>query len=154
MKIRSLASVLLLLACSLCLVSCGNKGEAKVDASSHGEVAEGVVTIVSTMMTEMASVKNLDAAEALAEKFPSWKAQMKGYLTAAKGLPEPSPEEKAQFTTGMDQAKREAGPAMMAMMMGMSQNADGKAIGEIIETVRNDEEMNQTIEAIEAIYGN
>ena len=151
-KIRSLVPALSLLIASIFVVSCGKKGEEKVDANSHAEVTEGVITIVAAQMTEMAAVKDAAGAEALAEKMPSWKAKMKGYLTAAKALPAPTAGEKAAFLGRMDQTKREVGPAMMAMMMSMSQNPEAKVIGEIIDGVRNDQEMKDATDAITAIY--
>ena len=82
---------------------------------NHAEVTEGVTSIVSSMMMGMAEAKDLAAAEALEKQMPDWKAQMKGYLTAAKDLPEPTGAEKAAFVAKMGEINRAVGPAMLSM---------------------------------------
>ena len=73
---------------------------------------------------------------------------------AAKGLPEPTGAEKAAFAAKMGEINRAVGPAMLSMMVGTQQNAEGHAMGEIIDRVKNDSEMTQALDGIKAIYGN
>lgn len=149
---KHIASAIAVLFTSFALISCGNKGEEEVSAASHSEIADGVVAQMTTMMTEMSKIKDVATAEAFAETVPAIKAKMKGYLEAAQSLPAPTPEEKAAFEAKMNEAQEKAGPAMMAMMMGMSQNPDADAIGKVMEGVMDDEEMDQVMEKLEGIY--
>ena len=134
-------------------MSCGSKdGGAEVSAASHAEIADGVVTTMSDMMTQMTTIKDVASAEAFAAKMPEVKSKMKGYLEAAQSLSAPTDEEKAAFEAKMNEAQEKAGPAMMAMMMSMSQNPDAEAIGKIMESVMEDEEMEKVVETLEGIY--
>ena len=149
MKITSLAPVTTLFLASFFLISCGDRA-GKVNAKNHTQVADGVTSIVTEMMTEMTGVKDLAAAESFGEKVPDWMAQLSGYLEAAQSLPAPSEVEKGDFITRMDQVNQQAGPGMMAMMMSTPQSPEGQAMAEIIGDAKKD--MEKAVAAITAIY--
>ena len=151
---KHIATAFAVLLTSFALVSCGGKkdGGSEAEIKSHSEIADGVVEQMTTMMQEMSKIKDVASAEAFAEKMPEIKEKMKDYLKAAKKLDEPTTEEKLAFKTKMEEAQEKAGPAMMAMMMGMAQNPDADAIGKVLEEVMDDEEMDKAMEELENIY--
>ena len=157
---KPIATAFALLFTSFALVSCGNKdsdsgsgadaGEAAI--KSHAEIADIVVAEMTTMMNGMTSIKDVAGAEAFAKTIPDIKTKMKDCLAAAKALPAPTEEEKTAFKAKMDAAQEKAGPAMMAMMMSMSQNPDAEAIGKVMEGAMEDDEMDKVMEELEGIY--
>ena len=52
----------------------------------------------------------------------------------------------------MDAAEEKLGPQMMAMMMGLAQNPDAEAIGKVLESVMEDEEMEKVVGELEDLY--
>lgn len=167
MKKKHILSILALIALPLAAVSCGDKkttdsegsdpatdagGSQEMVAKTHAEVSDGVVEMMSTMMTDMAGIKDVASAEAFAKNMPESRSKIKDLLKAAQALPAPTEEEKAAYQEKMNAAQEKAGPAMMAMMMGMSQNPDAEAIGKVMEGVMGDEEMEQVTSALEDIY--
>ena len=151
---KSILSAIAIFATSFALMSCGGKGDAEteVSAKTHADISQGVVSVMTEMMTEMSKVNDVASAEAFAAKMPEVKTQMKAYLEAAQKLSAPTAEEKAAFDKAMNDAQEKAGPAMMAMMMGMSQNPEAEAIGKVLEGVMEDEDMDQVVETLEGIY--
>ncbi len=138
---------------SFALVCCGSKkGDSEASAMSHSEIADGVAAEMTTMFSEMAKIKDVASAEAFAEKMPAIKSKLKQYLASAQGIEAPTDAQKADFKTKMEQAQEANGPAMMAMMMGMSQNPDSDAIGKVLEGAMDDDEMGKVMEKLEGIY--
>lgn len=165
MKKKHILSALALVALPFATISCGEKksadaegsepaaeGSAQAAAKTHAEISDGVVEEMTGLMTAMAGIKDVASAEAFAASMSDRKAKIKGYLTAAQALPVPTDEEKAAFESKMNAAQEKAGPAMMAMMMGMSQNPDAEAISKVMEKVMEDEEMEEVSAALEEIY--
>lgn len=165
MKKKHILSALALIALPFVTISCGEKksadtegsepaaeGSQAVAAKTHAEISEGVVDEMTGLMTDMAGIKDVASAEAFAKSMPDRKAKVKSLLKAAQALEAPTAEEKAAYQLKMNAAQEKAGPAMMAMMMGMSQNPEAEAIGEIMEKVMEDEEMEEVSSALEDIY--
>ncbi len=148
---KHIASAIAVFFASFALISCGSKEE-EVSVTTHAEIADGVVAEMTNMMTGMSKITDAASAEAFAQTVPSLKEKMKGYLASAKSLTAPTEDDKAAFQEKMNAAQEKAGPAMMAMMMGMSQNPDAEAIGKIMENVMEDDEMQNVMDELEDIY--
>ena len=153
---KPIATAITVLFTSFALISCGGKKEggteAEASAKSHAEIADGVVGEMTTMMNGMAGIKDVASAEAFAATVPTTKTKLKELLKSAQALPAPTEEEKADFQAKMDAAQEKAGPAMMAMMMGLSQNPEAEAIGKVMEGVMNDDEMDKVTDTLEQMY--
>ena len=159
---KPIVTSIALLFTSFALLSCGSKdagsaaeadsGSAEAIADSHDEIADIVVGEMTSMMNGMSAIKDVASAEAFAETVPAIKSKMRECLAAAKSLPAPTEEEKAAFKAKMEAAQEQAGPAMMAMMMGMSQNPDAEAIGKVMEGAMDDDEMDTAMNELAGIY--
>lgn len=163
MKIKHLIPTCALLLTPLALVSCGNKEDAgdggsenqasaSASAKSHEDIGKGMVEVMTEMMTSMSKITDAASAQAFADSVPGFKTSMKDLLKEAKSLPAPTEEEKAAVNKMMDDAKEKVGPATMKTMMGLSQNPEGEAIGEIMGKAMQDEEMDQVSDDLEALY--
>ena len=164
MKTRSTLSILAAFALPLAVTSCGgekDKHQPATDSSSetsaptytsHAELIADINTNMNEMMASWSSIKDMPSAEAFAAKFNQIKPKLNELLEAAKALGEPTAEDKAAFIAAENSSQEKYGPALMAMMINIMDHPDADAIKEVIESVKNDEEMANITDQISDLY--
>lgn len=161
MKLEYICKFALVLTLPFALLSCGD--DKKDDDSSgdkagetakktHTQIGEEVGVVMDKLMTSMSGIKDVESAEAFAASVGEHKQTLKDLLAAAKELDPPTEEEKAAVQKMKDASDAKGEELLGTMMQAMAQNADAEAIGEIMQKVMGDQEMEEVTDGLDTLY--
>lgn len=143
---KTLLTTVIVLASSALLAS------ANVVAKSHDEVTKQYSAVMMEVLATMGKISDKATAEAFAASLPDTAKKMQAILKAAQALPEPTEAEKTAYNKMMSDNQEKAEPIMMAMMMGLQNNPEAEDIGTIMGEAMQNQEVEKTGTAIDAIY--